>query len=224
MPDYQHDQLPASGRIDNRFARLDAVNNPPEYRIWVDRRAVVMRQTHRFGEKLFVDYPGQPAEVIDRTTGEICPAQVFVAVLSASNDTDAEATWTQQLPDWIGAHVRAFAFFGGVPERLIPDNLNAAGQPLRGAGRGMVRRPKIALKEGIDHPAFGVAITLAFIVMLDAGSLRRQVGQQAVTINRLAAGLPDHQTLRERMGHTRLEIAAGIGVGIGVAAAVNAVL
>lgn len=82
----------------------------------------------------------------------------------------------------------------------------------------------IALKEGIGHPAFGVAITLAFIVMLDANSLRRQVAKHAVAINKLAAGASDHQALRERMGHTRLEIAAGIGVGIAVAAAVNVML
>jgi transposase len=96
-----------------------------QYRAWVGRQDVVMRQTHRVGEKLFVDYTGQPAEVIDRTTGEIRLAQVFVAVLGASNYTYAEATWTQQLPDWIGAHVRAFAFFGGVPEVLVPDNLKS---------------------------------------------------------------------------------------------------
>jgi hypothetical protein len=79
----------------------------------------------------------------------------------------------------------------------------------------------IALKEGISHPAFGVAITLAFIVILDAASLRRQVGQHATAINKLAAGASDHQTLREQMGHTRLEIAAGIIVGIVVATTVN---
>ncbi len=82
----------------------------------------------------------------------------------------------------------------------------------------------IALKEGIGHPAFGVAITLAFIVMLDANSLRRQVGKHAVAINKLAAGAPDHQALRERMGHTRLEIVAGIAAGLAVAALVNATL
>lgn len=82
----------------------------------------------------------------------------------------------------------------------------------------------IALKEGIGHPAFGVAITLAFIVMLDANSLRRQVGKHAVAINKLATGVADHQALRERMGHTRLEIAAGIAVGIAVAAAVSVML
>lgn len=79
----------------------------------------------------------------------------------------------------------------------------------------------IALKEGIGHPAFGVAITLAFIVMLDANSLRRQVGKHAVAINKLAVGVLDHQSLRERIGHTRLEIVAGIAVGIAVAAAVT---
>ncbi len=78
----------------------------------------------------------------------------------------------------------------------------------------------IALKEGIGHPAFGVAITLAFIVMLDAHSLRSQVGKHAVVINRLAASVKPHDALRERMGHTAIEIAAGIVVGIGVAAAV----
>lgn len=82
----------------------------------------------------------------------------------------------------------------------------------------------IALKEGIGHPAFGVAITLAFIVMMDANSLRRQVGKHAEAINKLAAGASEHQSLRERMGHTRLEIAAGIVVGIAVAAAVNAIV
>lgn len=79
----------------------------------------------------------------------------------------------------------------------------------------------IAFKEGIAHPAFGVAVTLAFIVMLDANSLRRQVGRHAEAINRLAKGQAGHQTLRERMGHTRLEIAAGIVVGIVVAAVVR---
>jgi acid phosphatase family membrane protein YuiD len=82
----------------------------------------------------------------------------------------------------------------------------------------------IGFKEGIAHPAFGVAVTLAFIVMLDANSLRRQVGKHAVVINKLTTGSSEHQALRERMGHTVLEIAAGIAVGIAVAAAVHAVL
>ncbi len=81
----------------------------------------------------------------------------------------------------------------------------------------------VALKEGVGHPAFGVAITLAFIVMIDANSLRRQVGKHAVAINRLAASAPNYQTLRESMGHSRLEIAAGVLVGIVVAAGANAI-
>ena len=93
------------------------------YRAWAGKLDVVMRQTHRAGEKLFVDYAGQTAEVIDRTSGEVRTAQIFVAVLGASNYTYAEATWTQALPDWIGSHVRAFRFFAGVPEILVPDNL-----------------------------------------------------------------------------------------------------
>lgn len=76
----------------------------------------------------------------------------------------------------------------------------------------------IAFREGVGHPAFGVALTLAFIVMLDANSLRRQVGRHAEAINRLADGDVAHQKLRERMGHTRVEIAAGVLTGVAVAA------
>ena len=84
-----------------------------------------MRQSHRAGEKLFVDYAGQTVEVVDPATGEVRQAEIFVAVLGASNYTFAEATWTQTLPDWIGSHVRAFAFFAGVPELVVPDNLRS---------------------------------------------------------------------------------------------------
>jgi len=82
---------------------------------------LVMRQDHRAGEKLFVDYAGQTVPVIDRTTGEIHEAQIFVAVMGASNYTYAEATWSQKLPDWIGSHIRVFEFLMGVPELVIPD-------------------------------------------------------------------------------------------------------
>ena len=82
----------------------------------------------------------------------------------------------------------------------------------------------IAFKEGIGHPAFGVAITLGFIVMLDANSLRRQIGKHAAEINKLAIASTDRQPLRERIGHSRVEIVAGILVGVLVAAAVKTVL
>ncbi|MBD9675656.1 divergent PAP2 family protein [Pseudomonas sp. PDM18] len=75
----------------------------------------------------------------------------------------------------------------------------------------------IAFKQGLDQAAFGVALTLAFIVMLDANTLRQQVGRHAAAINMLAVDATDHKPLRERMGHTRIEIAAGILVGILVA-------
>lgn len=77
----------------------------------------------------------------------------------------------------------------------------------------------IALKEGIQHPAFGVAVALAFIVLLDANSLRRQIGKQAQAINQLTQMGKTAQTtpLRERIGHTKLELAAGIVVGVLVA-------
>ena len=72
----------------------------------------------------------------------------------------------------------------------------------------------IALREGIGHPAFGVAVTLCFIVMIDANSLRQHVGRQAAAINRLATGTAGHTTLRARMGPTLVEIGGGIVTGI----------
>jgi transposase len=95
------------------------------YRAWAAKVDVVMRQRHRAGETLFVDYAGQKAAVVDRHTGEIQEAEVFVAVLGASSYTYAEATWTQSLPDWIGSHQRAFAYIGGVPESVVVDNLKS---------------------------------------------------------------------------------------------------
>lgn len=95
------------------------------YRLWQGKLGVVMRQSHRAGEKLFVDYAGQRVPVVDPGSGEIREAEVFVAVLGASNLTFAEATWSQTLPDWIGSHVRAFAYIGGVPEIVVPDNLRS---------------------------------------------------------------------------------------------------
>lgn len=84
-----------------------------------------MRQVHVAGEKLFVDYAGQKMPIVDRKTGEVHEASIFVATMGASDYTFAEATWTQTLPDWTGSHVRAFEFFGGVPRIVVPDNLKA---------------------------------------------------------------------------------------------------
>ena len=95
------------------------------YRAFAGKVDVVMRQTHRAGEATFVDYAGHTVGVVDRATGEARQAQVFVAVLGASNYTYAEATWTQGLADWIASHQRAFRFFSGVTATVVPDNLKA---------------------------------------------------------------------------------------------------
>jgi transposase len=84
-----------------------------------------MRQTHVAGHKAFVDYSGKKVPITDPLTGEVRMAEIFVAVLGASNLTYAEATWTQTLPDWIGAHVRMFRFWGSAPRLLVPDNLRS---------------------------------------------------------------------------------------------------
>ena len=93
------------------------------FRKWKGSLDRVLRQEHRAGEKVFVDYAGQTVPIIDRTTGEERRAQIFVGVLGASSYTFAEATWTQDLADWVGSHVRMLAFFGSVPRVMVPDNL-----------------------------------------------------------------------------------------------------
>jgi len=95
------------------------------YSAWRGRLSPTMRQVHPAGERLFVDYAGQTVPVIDGATGEVRPAQIFVAVLGASNFTYAEARWTQSLQDWIGCHVNALASFGGVARQIVCDNLKA---------------------------------------------------------------------------------------------------
>jgi transposase len=95
------------------------------YRHWEKKLDVTLRQEHRAGEKLFVDYAGQTIPIIDPATGQITQAQIFIAALGASSYTFAEASSTQDLPSWIRSHVHALQFFGGVPEILVPDNLKA---------------------------------------------------------------------------------------------------
>jgi transposase len=95
------------------------------YRDFEARLSPTMRQTHVAGERLFVDYAGTTLDVIDGSTGEAMPAQLFVAALGASNYTYAEATWTQGLADWIGSHTRVFAFIGAVSAMVVYDNLKS---------------------------------------------------------------------------------------------------
>lgn len=95
------------------------------YRAWEGQLEVCLRQQYRGGEMLFVDYAGQTVEVIDAQSGEVREAAIFVAALGASSYTYAEATWSQDLGDWIGSHVRTFAALGGVSELVVPDNLKS---------------------------------------------------------------------------------------------------
>jgi len=96
------------------------------YQVWLGCQQRSMRQVHRAGEKLFVDYCGPTMAIVNPDTGEFRQAQVFVAVLGASNYTFACASWSQKQADWLHAHVKAFEYFGGVPELVVPDNLKSA--------------------------------------------------------------------------------------------------
>ena len=95
------------------------------YRDWVRKLDVTLRQEHRAGEKLFIDYAGQTIPIIDLATGEEIQAQIFIAALGCSCYTFAEASLAQDLPSWIRSHVHALDFFGGAPQILVPDNLKS---------------------------------------------------------------------------------------------------
>lgn len=96
------------------------------YARWRSRLDLVMRQTHRAGERAFIDYSGKKPTIIDQQTGEVVEVELFVMVLGASNYTYAEVTRSQQIPDFTGSIVRGLEFFGGVPEVLVPDQLRSA--------------------------------------------------------------------------------------------------
>ncbi len=96
-----------------------------DYEAWLGRQDAVMRFEHTPGDKLFVDYAGKTMALVDRYTGEVKVAQVFVAALGASHYTYVEASLTQTVADWLGAHVRALEYFGGVPCAIVPDNLKS---------------------------------------------------------------------------------------------------
>ena len=95
------------------------------YRRWAKKLRPSMRQVHRAGEKAFIDFSGKKPRLVDRQTGEETPVELFVAALGASSYTYAEATLTQQLPDWIAAHRRMVEYFGGSSEIWVPDQLKS---------------------------------------------------------------------------------------------------
>ena len=131
-----HEELQTHKDLTLQLVWLEQRENDPEgygysrfcdlYRQWLKRLDLVLRQDHRAGEKMFVDYAGATIPIHDPQTGAIEEAAVFVAVQGASSYTFAEATSGQDLPNWIGSHIRAFEFFGGVAEVVVPDNLKSA--------------------------------------------------------------------------------------------------
>jgi len=125
------------------------------YHRWRRRLDVVLRHEHKAGEKLFVDYAGDTIPIHDPKGGPEHPASIFVAVLGASNYTYAEATWSQGLEDWLGAHVRAFEFLGGVPALVVPDNTKT------GVRRACRYEPDLnpAYQELASHYGVGVVPT-----------------------------------------------------------------
>jgi transposase len=122
------------------------------YRAYLKRRGLVMRQHHVAGDKMFVDYSGKKPHLVDPSTGEVVEVELFVAVLGASNYTFAEATRTQKVHDFVGSHVRAFEFFGGVARGTVPDNLKS------GVTRACIYEPTI--QRSYQHMAehYGTAI------------------------------------------------------------------
>jgi transposase len=92
------------------------------YQRWSRNQDVVLRQEHRAGEKMFVDWAGDSIPMHDRRTGEITPASLFVAVLGASTYTFARATLSQDLGNWVNCHVAAFEYYLGTPRLVVPDN------------------------------------------------------------------------------------------------------
>jgi transposase len=122
------------------------------YRAFLKRRGLSMRQVHIAGDKMFVDYSGKKPHLVDPATGEVREVELFVAVLGASNYSYAEATYTQRVHDFVGSHVRAFAFFGGVARATVPDNLKS------GVTRACFYEPTI--QRSYEHMAthYGTAV------------------------------------------------------------------
>ena len=96
------------------------------YSLWRKEGKIAMKQEYKAGERGFIDYAGTTVPVTNHRTGEVDYAQIFVMSLGGTHYTYIEATWTQGVRDFLSSHIRAFEFFGGVPEILVPDNLKSA--------------------------------------------------------------------------------------------------
>ncbi|HET6608971.1 MAG TPA: IS21 family transposase [Rhodopila sp.] len=188
------------------------------FREFEARLSPVMRQDHAAGDKLFVDYSGKKIAIVDRETGVVREAEIFVGVLGASSYTYAEATWTQTLPDWIGAHVRMFRFFGGVPRLIVPDNLKA------GVNKASFYDPEINRSYGMMAGHYGVGILPArprkprdkakveagvrFAQSYILGRLRRQSFFSLAEANQAIMGVLDriNDHVMRRLGKSRREL------------------
>lgn len=133
-PEYIHEELHRVG-VTLQLLHIEYLEAYPDgykytqfcehYRRWQKKRGVTMRQIHRAGEKLFVDYSGKKPDIVNPETGEVHAVELFVTALGASNLIYAEATLTQQSHDWISSHIRAFEYMGGVTDVLVPDQLRS---------------------------------------------------------------------------------------------------
>lgn len=188
------------------------------YREFEKRLSPVMRQHHEAGDKLFVDYSGKKIGVVDGATGEIRWAEIFVGVLGASSLIYAEATWTQGLPDWIGAHVRMLRFLGGVPRLLVPDNLKS------GVNRASFYDPEINRSYAMMAAHYNIAVLPArprkpkdkakveagvrFVQRAILGGLRHQTFFTLSEVNAAIAGRVDHinSFVMRRLGTTRRQL------------------
>jgi transposase len=163
-PVYLHKELKRTG-VTLELLHLEYLEEHPNglrytafcdtYRRWQKTAGLVMRQTHKAGEKMFVDYSGKKPHYVDPTTGEFVAAELFVAVLGASNFTYAEATATQQVPEFIGSHTRAYAYFNGVTTITVPDQLKS------GVTRACKYEPGIQRTYAEMAQHFGTAIVPA---------------------------------------------------------------
>jgi transposase len=185
------------------------------FREFEARLSPVMRQEHRAGDKVFVDYSGKKLGITDPATGEVRFAEIFVAVLGASNYTYAEASWSQTLPDWIGAHVRMFRALGGVPRLVVPDNLKS------GINKASFYDPEVNLSYGRMASHYGIGVVPArprrpkdkakveagvrFAQSYILGRLRRQTFFSLAEANQAIAGMVarinDH--IMRRLGVSR---------------------
>ena len=131
-PAWIHTELRRAG-VTLELLHLEYLQQQPEgyrysafcahYRDWLGRQRLSMRQVHKAGEKLFVDYSGKKPEIVDAPTGVVRSVELFVAVLGASNYTYAEATETQRSADFIQSHCHTVEYLGGVPAAVVPDQL-----------------------------------------------------------------------------------------------------